>query len=96
MKSAELNERNYQFKTNVNMKTKTSILAVTKAFFILLIMFCFYSCHNNIKEYTIVKSVKTNSIGKEKYRVELEFQIANQYLYTDSVFAVGDTLWLRK
>jgi len=26
------------------MKTKTSILALTKAFFILLVMCCFYSC----------------------------------------------------
>lgn len=37
MKSAELKELNYQFKTNINMKTKTSILALTKAFFILLV-----------------------------------------------------------
>lgn len=45
MKSAELNELNYQFKTNVNMKTKTSILALTKAFFILLVSCClFISC----------------------------------------------------
>lgn len=29
------------------MKTKTSILAVTKAFFILLVMCCFYSCTNS-------------------------------------------------
>jgi hypothetical protein len=78
------------------MKTKTSILALTKAFFILLVMCCLFSCHNHMNEYTIVKSVKANSIGKEKYRVELEFQLANQYLYTDSVFAVGDTLWLHK
>ena len=26
------------------MKTKTSILAVTNTFFILLVMYCFYSC----------------------------------------------------
>ena len=96
MKSAVLNEQNYKFKTNIIMKTKTSILVVTKAFFILLVMCCFFSCHNHINEYTIVKSVKVNTIGKEKYRVELEFKFANQYLYTDSVFAVGDTLWLRK
>lgn len=41
MKSAELNELNYQFKTNINMKTKTSILALTKAFFILLVSGCY-------------------------------------------------------
>jgi hypothetical protein len=45
MKSAELKELNYQFKTNINMKTKTSILALTKAFFILLVMCCFSSCN---------------------------------------------------
>ena len=44
MKSADNKELNYQFKTKVNMKTKTSILALTKAFFILLVMCCFYSC----------------------------------------------------
>ena len=44
MKSAELKEHNYQFKTNIIMKTKTSILAVTKAFFILLVMCCLFSC----------------------------------------------------
>ncbi len=45
MKSAVLNEQNYQFKTNIIMKTKTSILALTKAFFILLVSCClFYSC----------------------------------------------------
>ena len=44
MKSADNKERNYQFKTKVNMKTKTSILSVTKAFFILLVMCCFFSC----------------------------------------------------
>ena len=44
MKSVEYNELNYQFKTKFNMKTKTSILALTKAFFILLVMCCFSSC----------------------------------------------------
>ena len=44
MKSAVLKELNYQFKTKVNMKTKTSILAVTKAFLILLVMCFFFSC----------------------------------------------------
>jgi hypothetical protein len=47
MKSAELKGQNYQFKTNINMKTKTSILVVTKAFFILLVMCCFLSCSSN-------------------------------------------------
>ena len=46
MKSADYKEQNYQFKTNINMKTKTSILALTKAFFILLVSCCLYSCGN--------------------------------------------------
>lgn len=46
MKSVEYRGQNYQFKTNINMKTKTSILAVTKAFFILLVMCCLFSCNN--------------------------------------------------
>ena len=37
MKSADYKELNYQFKTKVNMKTKTSILVRIKAFFILLV-----------------------------------------------------------
>jgi hypothetical protein len=47
MKCAELKERNYQFKTNINMKTKTSILAPIKAFFILLVSCCLFSCTEN-------------------------------------------------
>jgi len=46
MKSAVLKKRNYKFKTKVNMKVKTSILALTKAFFILLVMCCLFSCNN--------------------------------------------------
>ena len=50
MKSANYKERNYQLKTNINMKTKTSILAATKAFFILLVMCCFFSCSVSTSE----------------------------------------------
>lgn len=49
MKSADNKEQNYQFKTNINMKTKTSILAVTKAFFILLVSCCLFSCSSETK-----------------------------------------------
>ena len=66
MKSAELNELNYQFKTNNNMKTKTSILALTKAFFILLVMCCF-SC---IPQNNSIDTSKRLSSGKE-YRIEI-------------------------
>ena len=41
MKSAGLNEQNYKFKINIIMKRETSILVLTKAFFILLVMCCF-------------------------------------------------------
>jgi len=44
MKNADNKEQNYQFKTKENMKTKTLFLALTKAFFILLVMCCFFSC----------------------------------------------------
>ena len=46
MKSAELKEHNYKFKTNIIMKTKPSILTVTKAFFILLVMCSLFSCND--------------------------------------------------
>ena len=55
MKSAELKEQNYQFKQKFNMKTKTSILALTKAFFILFVMCCLFSCGNEPKCYTYKK-----------------------------------------
>ena len=59
MKSAVIKEQNYQFKTNIIMKTKTSILALTKAFFILLVSCClFVSCETNVKQTHI----------KDKYR----------------------------
>jgi len=50
MKSADYKELNYQFKTNINMKTKTSILTVTNVFFILLVMCCFFSCSVSTSE----------------------------------------------
>lgn len=67
------------------------------ALYAMLCLVFFSSCSNHINEYTIVVGIEANTIGKEKYKIELEFYGANQYLYTDSnVFAVGDTLWLRK
>jgi len=46
MKSVVFETQIYQLKTNINMKTKISILALTKAFFILLVMCCLFSCNN--------------------------------------------------
>ena len=63
MKSAVLNERIYQFKININMKTKTSILAVTKAFFILLVMCCFLSCEDGQPK----EKIKVDSNYKTDY-----------------------------
>lgn len=67
-----------------------------KFIFMIFVLSYFSSCKNHINEYTVVKSVSMNILGKEKYRVELEFYFENQYLYTDSSFNVGDTLWLSK
>ena len=66
MKSAVLNELNYQFKTNINMKTKTSILTVTKAFFILLVMCCFSSCSKSNVE------IKTTDIQVGSYSSKIK------------------------
>jgi hypothetical protein len=55
----------------------------------------FTSCHNHINEYTVVKSVELYN-KKQKYKVELEFYVGNQYLYTNKIYQVGDTLYLSK
>ena len=65
MKSADNKELNYQFKIKVNMKTKTSILTLTKAFFILLVMCCF-SC-------TSVKEKESNDKMNGKPITVIEF-----------------------
>ena len=62
MKSAVLNKLNYQFKTKVNMKTKTSILAPTKAFFILLVSCCLFSCSSETTPKTEIKNGITYEI----------------------------------
>jgi len=75
MKSVELNERNYQFKTKVNMKTKTSILALTKAFFILLISSCLLvSC-------TQEKSISINESSENRIKLK-EVRVINGYRYS--------------
>lgn len=63
MKSAVLNERNYQFKLKVNMKTKTSILAVTKAFFILLVSCCLLTSCQNVFVWTVKDMIGLGFIG---------------------------------
>lgn len=62
MKSAELNELNYQFKTKINMKTKTSILALTKAFFILLVSGCLFSCETTVTKTNIKETYNGSNV----------------------------------
>ena len=71
MKSADYKERNYQFKINVNMKTKTSILALTKAFFILLVSCCFFSCNQYIPYEKLDGKILTDENGK---KIKLQWQ----------------------
>ena len=103
MKSADNKELNYQFKTNINMKTKTSILAVTKAFFILLISgMCFISCEESkFPETTskfLVERIEPNKTkGTSLYLVrpieQKDLNMSKTWI-VDSVgkFNAGDTL----
>jgi len=79
MKRAALNGQNYQFKTKVNMKTKTSILALTKAFFILLVMCCFSSCSNSNVE-TKTTDIQVGSYSSKIKVVEID---SCEYLWGD-------------
>lgn len=75
MKSADNKERNYKFKTKVNMKTKTSILALTKAFFILLVSSCLLvSCTEGTST-----SINENYANRIKLK---EVRIINGYRYS--------------
>lgn len=62
----EFQLRYNQLKTKVNMKTKTSILALTKAFFILLVMCCFFSCQSE-KERIENMDFKTITVDSCEY-----------------------------
>jgi hypothetical protein len=84
MKSAVLNELNYQFKTKVNMKTKTSILALTKAFFILLVMCCFSSCETDLDKQRELRKSSTNVNGYEISVVEYD---SCEYLISGSGYS---------
>ena len=103
MKSADYKEQNYQFKTNINMKTKISILALTKAFFILLVSgMCFISCSKcKFPESTskfIVERIEPNKTkGTSIYLVrpldQKDLNMSKTWI-VDSVgkFNAGDTL----
>ena len=71
MKSADYKEQNYQFKTNIIMKTKTSILALTKAFFILLVSICFISSCSNIE--TSAENASKEIVTEEPKRYSEEY-----------------------
>lgn len=83
MKSAVLNELNYQFKIKVNMKTKTSILALTKAFFILLVSCCLFSCS--------IEPQKKQELTKRNYTVRLSNWVGSDYYECDSVIWITDS-----
>lgn len=69
-----------------------------KKIIFILITIIFSSCVGQAYEYTIVQEVSLNSVNPEleKYRIELEFFGKNQYLYTDSIYKPGDTLYFTK
>jgi hypothetical protein len=76
------------------MKTKTSILALTKAFFILLVSCCLFSCTINteINEIEHVTKVEKSKFpDKGKYRVVGE----NYSFFTNKLYTVGDTLSIK-
>ena len=83
MKSAVIKGHNYQFKTNFNMRTKTSFLAVTKAFFILLVMCCFSSCDTpqGTSEEKTDKGYTIKTIDSCEY-IEYDYGIFDQRVYS--------------
>lgn len=81
MKSTDKKVQNYKFKTKINMKPKNSILALTKVFFILLVMCCFSSCKYFYGEKKVIKVTKIGGI------------ITYDFNYGQQIFSIGnDTL----
>ncbi len=81
MKSADNKERNYQFKTNINMKTKTSILTLTNVFFILLVSGCLFIACNSTTEPVVMK----DSYGGSSFRTIVIDSC--EYVYLSNWFA---------
>ena len=79
MKSAALNGHDYQFKTKTNMKTKTSILALTKAFFMLFVICCFSSCSKSNVE-TKTTDIQVGSYINKIKVIEID---SCEYLWGD-------------
>jgi hypothetical protein len=61
------------------MKTKTSIIALTKAFFILLVMCCFFSC-NSTTEPVVMK----DTYGGSSFRIMVVDSC--EYVYLNNWF----------
>ena len=96
MKSFYNKENNYQFKTNIIMKMKTSILPLTEVFFILLFSCSLFSCERTtatlINEKEVIKVIKKSyNPEKRKYWVVTE----NYNFYTNTRYGVGDTLSIK-
>jgi len=105
MKSADNKEQNYQFKTNVNMKTKTSILVLKKAFFILLVSGSVISCNQKLEiekvdtptKWVIVKAEQENrklSTYKLKSINKSNLNISESTWICDTIgaYVIGDTV----
>ena len=85
MKSAGCKELNYQFKIKFNMKTKTSILALTKAFFILLVMCCLFSSCEDGNKYDGL--VLTDENTGKKYL--LKHNVGDTYMIDEQVLQIS-------
>ena len=65
------------------MKTKTSILTLTKAFFILLVSCCLFSCN--------IEPPQKQEIAKRNYTVRLSNWVGSDYYECDSVIWITDS-----
>ena len=80
------------------MKTKTSILALTKAFFILLVMCCFFSCETKVtpeKPFIIKFKYPYSAKAADGYcRYEYYDKKGNVFEFFDlpEKYSIGDTI----
>jgi len=75
------------------MKTKTSILTLTKAFFILLVSVCLFSCNNLPTRNAINEPYIINSI-EEWTKTMCKYKMSNgtSYAFYDNDISVIDTI----
>lgn len=66
-----------------------------KILFILLIITLLVSCHHYAEDKLIVVGVKQVNLKDYKYKYELDFFMRNQYLYSNEIYQIGDTLNLK-